>query len=163
MGSESEGVAALVLSKINLRVLIDECFGELSNELTKRKIELVVKHCTDEHFVTGYKDFLKKVLMTLIGNAVNHSPDNEVVRVEGSINPGFIIYRIIDKGKGFAAKILENDFKPMIQVEKHIDNKTGLELHFAKLVMDAHSGKIRIGNNVSGGAFVELKFPISTI
>lgn len=159
----TKGAEALALSKINLRVLIDECSGELSNELTKRKIELVVKHATDEHLVTGDREFIKKVFLTLIGNAADHSPDSEIVIVEGSIHPGFIVYRIIDRGKGFAGKILENNFQPMIQVEKHVDNKTGLELHFAKLVMDAHSGRIKIGNNETGGAFVELEFSISTV
>jgi two-component system sensor histidine kinase/response regulator len=159
----TKGAKALVLGKINLRALIDESSAELSNELSKRKLELIINHDSTEPMVMGDREFLKRLFLALIGNAVSHSPDNETIRIEGSIKPGSIIYRIIDRGKGFPVKILENDFQPMIEVEKHLDNKTGLELHFVKLVMDAHSGKIKIGNNGSGGAFVELEFPISTV
>jgi two-component system, sensor histidine kinase and response regulator len=159
----TKGAKALVLGKINLRALIDESSAELSNELSKRKIELIINHDSTEPMVMGDREFLKRLFLALIGNAASHSPDNEILRIEGSIKPGSIIYRIIDRGKGFPVKILENDFQPMIEVEKHLDNKTGLELHFVKLVMDAHSGKIKIGNNDSGGAFVVLEFPISTV
>ena len=127
------------LSGFYIRALIEESSAELSNELSKRKIELIINHDSTEPMVMGDREFLKKLLLALIGNAASHSPDNETIRIEGSIKLGLIIYRIIDRGKGFPVKILENDFQPMIEVEKHLDNKTGLELHFVKLVMDAQS------------------------
>ncbi len=158
----TKGAEALKNADINLRLLIDSCSEELSEELTNKKIELDVKHPSDEPLMKGDSEFIKKAFRILIGNAVKHSPYNEVIKVEGSIQAESIEYKIIDKGKGFAKKVLDNDLNPMILEEKHIDQNVGLDLHFVKLVMNAHSGKIKIGNNESGGAFVRLEFPIST-
>lgn len=158
----TKGGGALNLSKMNLGSLIEKCSGELSSEIEDKKIELHIRHATDESYVTGDSTLINKVFLTLLGNAVIHSPEGGVITIEGSSRPGIIIYKIIDQGKGFGEKVLETDFQPMILGEQHIDDKTGLGLHFSKLAMDALSGEIRIGNNVSGGAFVELEFPVST-
>ena len=157
----TKGAEALKNAEINLRLLIDNCSEELSEELTNKKIELDVRHHSDEPLMKGDSEFIKKTFRILIQNAVKHSPYNEVIKIEGSIQAEFIEYKIIDKGKGFAKRVLDNDLNPMILGEKHIDQNVGLDLHYAKLVMNAHSGKIKIGNNKSGGAFVWLEFPIS--
>ena len=113
-----------------------------------------VKHPSEEPLLKGDYEFIKKAFRILIGNAVKHSSYNELIKVEGTIQAESIEYKIIDKGKGFAKKVLDNDLNPMILGEKYIDQNVSLDLHFAKLVMNAHSGKIKIGNNESGGAFV---------
>ena len=156
-----KGTEVLTNDEINLRLLIDNCSEELSEELENKKIELDVRHPSDEPFIKGDSKFIKKVFGIVIGNAVKHSPHNEVINVEGSIQAESIEYKIIDKGKGFAQKLLDNDLNPMILGENHIDQNIGLDIHLVKLVMNAHSGKINIGNNESGGAFVRLEFPIS--
>ena len=159
----TKGAEALKNAEINLRLLIDNCSEELSEELTNKKIELDVRHPSDEPLMKGDSEFIKKTFGILIGNAVKHSPYNEVIKVEGSIQAESIEYKIIDKGKGFAKRVLDNDLNPMILGEKHIDQNVGLDLHYARLVMNVHSGKIKIGNNESGGgAFVRLEFPIRT-
>ena len=158
----TKGAEALKITDINLRQQIDSCSEELSEELTNKKIELDVSHPSDEPLMKGDSDYIKQAFRILIGNAVKQSPYNEVINVKGSIQAEYIEYNIIDKGKGFAKKVLDNDLNPLILGEKHIDQNVGLDLHFAKLVMNAHSGKIKIGNNKSGGAFVRLEFPIGT-
>lgn len=152
---------ALKNADINLKLLIDSCSEELSEELTNKKIELNIRHPSEEPLMKGDSEYLKQAFRILIGNAVKHSPNNEVIKVEGSIKAESIKYMIIDKGKGFAKRVLDNDLNPMILGEKHVDQNVGLDLHFAKLVMNAHSGNIKIGNNESGGAFVRLEFPIN--
>jgi two-component system, sensor histidine kinase and response regulator len=150
----------LKTTAVNVREIIQSCSNELSDSLKKNNMELLVQNLPEDIKVNGDKELIKKVFLTLIGNGISHSPANEVLKIEGRIDHGFVVYRIIDRGKGFASKVLENNFQPMILGEKHVDNKTGLELHFAKLALHSLSGEISIGNNDSYGAFVEMKLPL---
>ncbi len=65
-----------------------------------------------------------------------------------------------DQGRGFTEEALKNLFKPFSPGEQHIDENVGLDLALAKMIMDAHSGMIRVGNNPESGAFVTLEFAI---
>ena len=67
---------------------------------------------------------------------------------------------IIDTGKGFSKVAMDNIYMPLSNLESHFDQNTGMGLHLAKLVVDAHSGFIKAGNREPFGAIVDILIPI---
>ena len=73
---------------------------------------------------------------------------------------GFLKISIGDTGKGFSKVALDNIYKPLSNLESHFDQNTGMGLHLAKLVVDAHSGFIKAGNREPFGAVIDIFIPV---
>jgi len=74
---------------------------------------------------------------------------------------GFLTIAISDKGPGFSKDALENIFEPLSNIKAHYDKNTGMGLHLAKLIVEAHSGFISVKNTGVKGAEIEIKLPLS--
>ncbi|HEY3389605.1 MAG TPA: ATP-binding protein, partial [Prolixibacteraceae bacterium] len=81
------------------------------------------------------------------------------VKVSNDTN-GFIKVAIIDNGRGFSKIAMDNIYRPLSNLEAHFDQNTGMGLHLAKLVVDAHAGLISAGNHEPNGAIIEILLPL---
>lgn len=99
---------------------------------------------------------IDKVLFSLLDNAVKYSNKTAEVSLNVYSKSGFLVCEIIDKGRGFTDEALSFAFEPFTGEKYHDIEGFGLNLAAAKLIMQAHEGKIEAGNNADKGAKVSL-------
>ncbi len=152
------GIKVLKRTEIDLLQTITTLFQEFENqEIVKRfsitnDLNLPVKIEADESFV-------KKAIQSIISNSLEHCGDCGRLVFSVTQNDQETIISVKDNGPGFSEKALERLFKPIAPGVKHIDTaNVGLGLYFVHLIMQAHGGSVKAGNNDDQGAWVELIF-----
>jgi two-component system, sensor histidine kinase and response regulator len=155
----AEGNKVLDISDINLKMLIDKCSIHFKDQLDSKKLAFKTKHASENGLIIeGDAKYLQQIFEIVIGNAIKQSPEEELVIIETSEKDNIVTVRITDKGKGFPDIMLDQTFPLFSTGKEHVNLNIGIDLHFVKLAVDAHSGKIIIGNNKDKGAFVITEF-----
>ncbi|MEW5746354.1 MAG: PAS domain S-box protein [Nitrospirota bacterium] len=87
---------------------------------------------------------LQQVVLNLIENAAQHSPEASEITVEIAATPKTVQVRIIDRGTGIAQDALPRVFEPFFTLRK---GGTGLGLSVVKHIVQSLGGEVTIGNN----------------
>lgn len=105
---------------------------------------------------------IKQVIQNLVGNAVKFSPRGSTTQVITSLNKGYQIFQVSDRGPG----LKEEDMRKLFQKYARLSNKptggeksSGLGLAICKQFIDLHGGEIGAHNNPGGGATFWFKLP----
>lgn len=102
-------------------------------------------------------DRLRQALDNLIGNAIRASASGDTVEVRAESRGGFVRVSVSDRGPGVEAADRERIFA----VFERAANRpgTGLGLHVARTVAEAHGGTVELGPTPGGGATFTLVVP----
>ena len=112
--------------------------------------------------IKGDQKFLLKCFVAVLDNAFKFSPKMKCVRIIVINNrSGFLKIEVLDDGKGFSNSALGHLFEPLSNQQGHFDQNTGMGLHLAKTIVDAHSGFMTVKNNESAGATIEILLPVN--
>ncbi|MDP6530091.1 MAG: ATP-binding protein [Gemmatimonadota bacterium] len=99
---------------------------------------------------------IQQVLLNLLLNAVQAMPGGGRIcaRVDASGDAARAV--ITDSGPGFSGKELQGAFQPFYTTK---ESGSGLGLTMAKRIVEAHGGRLTLGNADSGGARVTMEIP----
>lgn len=97
-----------------------------------------------------------QVLINLISNAIEASPDGETVTVSFQEYENVVHVEVSDRGKGVEESISEKIFEPFISTKS---KGTGLGLPICKKIVEVHSGKLEFRNNPDAGTTFRLSIP----
>jgi signal transduction histidine kinase len=97
-----------------------------------------------------------QVLINLISNAIEASPEGETISVSLQINMKKLIIEVSDRGKGIDKRIAEKIFEPFISTKS---KGTGLGLPICKKIVEAHAGKLEYRNNTDVGTTFQVSIP----
>lgn len=106
---------------------------------------------------------LEQVLTNLIGNAIKFSPTGETVRIAATLNQTKIQVDVHDNGIGIPPDSLENIFSRYYQVTNESVRSamgSGLGLHIAKQIVEAHGGRIWATSQEGQGSTFSFTLPI---
>jgi signal transduction histidine kinase len=106
------------------------------------------------------RDRLGQVLDNLIGNAIKYSPQGGeiVVRVEATGDRGQV--RIEDHGIGIASDVLPRLFERFYQGQAPgISTGLGLGLYIARMLVEAHGGRIWAESEPGQGSVFVITLP----
>lgn len=102
---------------------------------------------------------LRRCLQNLIDNALRYAKTVEV-RLDDS--PQQLMIRVLDRGPGLPADVLEAVFEPFRRVEHSRSRATGgsgLGLSIARAIARAHGGDVTLRNREGGGLEARLILP----
>lgn len=109
--------------------------------------------------VKGDATHLRQVIHNLLQNAqdaIRESPDPKVcIRCEK--DEKWVRLSITDNGPGFSSELLPRVFEPYVTTKT---KGTGLGLAIVKKIIEEHHGRIQVGNQPDGGAFVRIELPL---
>jgi signal transduction histidine kinase len=111
---------------------------------------------------TGDAKLLFQVLSNVLANAVKYSPNGGAIEVAAERSAGEAVVTIADHGIGIPAADLEHLFE-----RYHRGSNvsgivgTGVGLHFVKLVLDRHGGRVAVQSRENEGSRFTLYLPIS--
>jgi signal transduction histidine kinase len=130
-------------------------------------IELSAELAEQSHPLPLDENLFQRVLDNLLSNAIKFSPNDSAItlRVAYAATPTSQKPRariqVIDQGPGIAAADRERIFDPfeIIEMKKKGVAQTGLGLAFAKMVVDAHGGRISVAANQPQGSIFTVEIP----
>ncbi len=110
--------------------------------------------------VLGNSSRLKQVVINLLENAAQHSPEgSEIMIAIGATPEGEAWVRVIDRGTGIAPEILPEVFRPFFTTRTR---GSGLGLSIVKSIVETHGGCLQLVNNAPGsGLTVEVRLPLA--
>lgn len=164
------GRSELQEDTIELRALIKESFGVISQKAYEKQLELslTINHDVPD-FIYGDAERLKQVLLNLLGNAVKFTPKGSIsvwVR-KAKENPSLLAFIVTDTGIGIDPDRLSYIFEPFAQIDSFMVRRhegTGLGLAISRKILEMMDGEIYAesdGKNGSSFTFtITLKKPM---
>jgi len=104
-------------------------------------------------------DLLCQVLLGLVANAVEAAPAGSEVRIEACTAAEGVEIAVSDSGPGVPPELRERVFDPFFTTRPR---GTGLGLAVAKQIVEAHGGRIGVGERNGGGARFTLLLPVAS-
>lgn len=143
------------LAPLKMSEVIDESVRLVDALAKDRKVTI---ECPDRDLmVSGDQRKLIQVTVNLLSNALKHSPDGGVIKVQIREVSGMVECAIHDEGPGVPDEYAEKIFAPFEQISHRATAAlgTGLGLAICKLVVEGHGGKIAVRHSeiLQGSAF----------
>ena len=138
------GSPAIFKENLNACEIANSVIESIRSLSDEKGIVLSLK-CDDLIFVKADRDKLKQILINIIGNAVQYSPDGGKVSVKIEELDSKIRFSISDNGVGISADDLPFIFEKFYRVDKSRQASkggTGLGLNIAKILVELHEGTI---------------------
>jgi two-component system, sensor histidine kinase and response regulator len=156
------GNKILMFSDFNPVTIIQEIIDLFSIKYADKIIQTTVKDKSNKSLIHADAKYVRKCLHAVLDNAFKFSPRRGIINVSIEKNrDGLLNISVSDEGPGFSDDSSANIYDALNNSHSHYDGNTGMGLHLAKLIVEAHSGKIRIGNIQPCGAEVKIEFPLT--
>jgi signal transduction histidine kinase len=115
------------------------------------------------------RNALKLVVLNLLENALNYSPDDSVVRIEvevsrdlrGSGEGELLKLRVTDNGEGIAPEDLKRIFIPFVRLDAGKMEGSGLGLTLVRSLVDMCDGDVSVRSNPGRGTTVFVTLPLA--
>jgi signal transduction histidine kinase len=132
----------------------------LEHRLKKRRLKLAANCDPDLRAMRGNPAECKQVMLNLIHNAIDASPDGGLIRVACRADGEFNVLEVEDQGPGIPAAIAERIFDPFFTT-KDPGHGTGLGLAIVHRIVEAHGGKVE-ALDTGHGALFRVRVPRNT-
>jgi signal transduction histidine kinase len=145
---------------VNVKDFIDEIQAEVEPVLSSKNQKLT--------FNLGYQGTIRadrvklfQVFLNLLSNASKFSSNGSSILVESRLNEDYVIFSVVDEGRGVSQEDVEKLFKPFPGVVSESVPGTGLGLSICKGIVEAHGGKIWVESSGLGdGSRFSFTVPI---
>lgn len=159
---------ALLASRAGANELAEELldFEEIvRSEVDDRKaagagISLRVDQNSEQAMILGDRLALRRIVSNLIDNALKYGRRADI---EVSADPANVFVRVEDDGPGIPQDFREILLEPFVRVEASRNRDTGgagLGLAIVQNLVEAHGGRVEIGEAALGGARVTVRLPL---
>ncbi len=132
----------------------------------RKQIKIVVNTPEKPCWMHGEQQFIERVFINLINNAIQYSPIKTTITCNLQIKNNEYVISIHDQGYGMDENTIENAFVPF---KRSSNNKSqhptgvGLGLAFVQTVISRHSGRINIESEIGKGTKITLYLPSLSI
>ncbi len=140
----------------NINKLVKQCLLLLNDEAERRRVALDI--VLSDRLPTCRFDTMRmeQVFVNLIVNALQASPENEVVTVRTYSKVGKIFFEVEDHGPGIPSHVREKIFIPFFTTKRE---GTGLGLAIALKIVQGHSGDLEVLKNPGKGITFRVSLP----
>ena len=145
----------------DLRAIVDGTLEIGRQRFAEKRIRLVRENGQLLPQVAADANQLRQVLLNLIANAAEATPEGGEVRVRESCEPGpegadEVVVRVSDSGPGVAEAIRAHLFEPFVTTKPR---GTGLGLAVAADIVSRHGGRLELEPDGAPGAVFALHLP----
>jgi signal transduction histidine kinase len=164
MASVLAGKTCYQFDPIQMENVIDNALSHHEFEASKRKIDLRKNINGNLPMINGDVYFLPQLMYKLIDNALKFTPEHGKVEIFANEMDNGVHIEIKDTGIGIPLSELKKIFDPFYQIDGSATRRfggSGIGLHIAKKVVDAHSGRIWIESTEGKGTGVHIFLPIN--
>ncbi len=141
-------------------VAVDELFdGALqlaAPDLTREQVQVARPVPTAPLRVRADVDLVRQVLVGLLANAIEAVGRNGAITLDARDQNGSVEIEVADSGPGVPAELRTRIFEPFFTTRA---KGTGLGLPIARQIVEAHGGKLEVGERRGGGARFVVRLP----
>jgi PAS domain S-box-containing protein len=151
---------------IYLNALVQKVEGELRPSAEKKKLKTMLNLGNNVPLVLGDEDELHRVLVNLVENALNYTPEGGTVVIDTFAEGDHVIAKISDTGIGIDSDELPHIFDRFYRSNRakaSIKSGSGLGLAIVKRVVDLHHGTIEIKSSPGLGTTIQVCLPLGQI
>lgn len=112
--------------------------------------------------VNGDHNWLEQVVSNLTDNAIKYTPEGGRVTVRARAVEGEVWVEVVDSGPGIPAEALDRLFDKFYRVPDESGARpagTGLGLHIARKIVEAHGGRIWVESTPGAGSVFRFALP----
>ena len=139
--------------------VIDECRRAVSVLAAERHVTVTTAGALDVA-IRGDEELLRRLLVNLLQNAVQHTPPGGVVTVDVGVDGAQLCVRVIDSGVGIPVADVTRIFDRFVQLDPSRRSEgAGLGLTIAKWIAEAHGGSLTVESSTPRGTTFCLALP----
>ncbi len=162
MGRIEEGRLHLHRASMPLPTLVGDLVEELSayREQTGNRLQVDLPAVT----VDVDPDYARLAISNVLDNAAKYSPPEAPIEITGAVEDSMVVVRIRDHGPGIAPERLAQVFEKYETTEMApgaTHRGTGLGLYMARLLVEAHGGRIWAESEAEAGTTVSFTLPLA--
>lgn len=146
-------------TKVNLRSILEEVVGELSDEIESKGL---IVEIDGDATVVGEEAKMFEIVQNLISNAVHYNVQGGKVTVKLDSGETGVVLKVEDTGIGVEKENIPRLCERFFRVDKSRSKKTGgtgLGLAIVKYVCALYDAKLSIDSTVGEGTVVTVEFP----
>ncbi len=146
---------------INLGTVIESSMQLVGLVRNARHVQLEYNTHADIRPIPGSEDMLRQVLVNLLLNAIDASPEAALVRIETGVMDGCMLLDVSDQGCGIEQQDVDAIFSPMFSTKQKGEG-TGLGLSISRDLMRQMGGDLLLFANGPDGCTFRISLPEST-
>jgi signal transduction histidine kinase len=151
------GRLQLDLAAIDLTGLIGSVVELVSPLASKHSTRIACEIAPLDEVVVGDRGRLERVLANLVGNAVKFTKQGAIT-VRAEKRDDGVLVSVVDTGTGIAPEVLPHVFDRYFTTARG-QKGTGLGLHIAKRIVEAHGGRIWATSEPGKGSTFSFTLP----
>ncbi|MFB6585737.1 ATP-binding protein [Bacillus thuringiensis] len=148
--------------KVLLQPFLERMVEKTKTTLTNKQMQLHV-YCKDDLEVCIDERRMEQVMLNLLHNAYQHSPENTSIMIRVLTETDSFTISVQDEGEGIPEEDIPHIFDRFYRVDKSRTRATGgkgIGLAVAKEIVELHNGSILVTSKLSVGTnfIIELPF-----
>ncbi len=157
------GEIPLATARVNLAELAAGLADQLAPVAEARAIQLHCE-CAADVVVLGDGEWLKRLALNLLDNAIKFTPDGGTVTVRITGSDGFAHLTVQDTGIGITASAMPHLFERFFRADPARSPEiggVGLGLSLVKWIADRHRGRIEVQSEPGRGSRFTVHLPLA--
>lgn len=157
------GAFQLNLKPLSVKTLVETANMRLNKQFEEKGVSLKIDIPKNLPNVMVDEDRFAQVLINLVGNALQYTPEGGLVKISAKIHTNSIVISIEDSGIGIAAEHLPHIFTRFYRVDKsrsRVGGGSGIGLTIAKHLIESQGGKIKAESpGINKGSTFTISLP----
>lgn len=153
------GVVPLSPVPVDITTLVALVVAQLSSTGERERVHV---ESTPAIIASADKQRIERVTANLLSNALKYSPPHEPVHIDVRRSAGEAVVTVADRGPGIPTEQLPMLFQRFVRVERAQPDPGGfgLGLYIARLIVEAHGGRIWAESRVGSGSTIGFAVPL---
>ncbi len=148
------------IERVNLSEVISLVVRNVKILAAAKNIDIKYSYDQD-YFISGDRNYLQRLFLNLVENAIKYTSENGQIRVECSKSDDFCKINIKDNGIGISSEDLPNIFNRFYRADKARNTAGfGLGLSIVKSIVELHKGKILVDSELQKGTTFTVLLPL---
>ncbi len=163
LAKADKGIEKIKKKPMRLDILVNEISEDAEILAEQKKIDILISEL-DEVTILGDEIRLRQLILNLITNAINYTPEGGKITLSLERSNGDAKFIVEDTGVGISKSDLDKIFDRFYRVDKsrsRLPDGLGLGLSISKWVAEAHGGKLLAESEVGMGSRFTVILPVA--
>ncbi len=158
----------LSIEPVDLAECLQSCRAMLTPIADRAGVTMVFPHPDSLPVMPADRRALKQIVINLLTNAVNFSPEGSTVTVDVRRDGTFLVLSVRDTGVGISAEMIELLGQPFVRVASHDEtgagrSGSGLGLSIVKGLAELHGGTLDLESRQGRGTTASVRLPAGSL